>query len=360
VLPLAAVLRLRPFLCASMGSLVFGLVSLSRPARADTEAIRIEYRAAAGCPRPAKFHAEVFRRTASARIAEEGELARTFIIVIERAPAGVTGSLVIRETDGATVARKVTGAACSEVATVLALATALAIDPTASLEAVEAAPDPEPEPNARSRSAQARSTTPPQASEAEDGNADEGFSAGDGALPAAFFAWKWHLALGPSLAVGFAPKPSVGAAIALERGTFAGAAPVSAFGVELSYLRGLPKEVNGATSSFDFFLARPRVCFLAFVFGHARLSPCAVFELGAVSGHGSELPLSQSHTRFWASAQIAPRLTLPIAAAWFLDADAGLVFPLTRYRFVFRKPDTLVYPVPAVAGAFSVKLGHSF
>jgi hypothetical protein len=339
---------------------VFGLATLSRPARADTEAIRIEYRAAAGCPLPAKFHAEVFQRTASARIAEQGELARTFIILIERAPAGVTGSLVIRETDGATVARKVTGAACSEVATVLALATALAIDPTASLEVIEAAAEPEPEPTPRSRSSQPRPPAPRQASEAAEGNPDVGFAAGEGALPGAVFPWRWHVALGPSLAVGFAPRASVGAAIALERGTFAGAAPVSALGVEIAYLRGLPKVVNQATSSFDFFLARPRVCVLAFVLGQARLSPCAVFELGAVSGHGSELPFSQSHTRFWASAQIVPRLTLPIARAWFLEGDAGLVFPLTRYRFVFRKPDTLVYPVPLVAGAFGVKLGHSF
>jgi hypothetical protein len=166
--------------------------------------------------------------------------------------------------------------------------------------------------------------------------------------------------LGPSLAVGIAPKPSIGGAIALERGTFAGAAKVSAFGVEVVYLRGLPETVNGATSAFDFFLARPRLCVFAFVLGHARLSPCAVVELGAVSGHGSDLPLSESHTRFWASAQIAPRLTLPIDADWFLDADAALVFPLTRYQFVFRQPDTLVYPVPVVAGAFSVKLGRSF
>jgi hypothetical protein len=358
VLPLATMLRLRPFLRASLGSFVFGLATLSRPARADTEAIRIEYHAPAGCPRPAKFQAEVFQRTASARIAAEGELARTFIIVIERAPAGVTGSLVIRETDGATVARKVTGAACSEVATVLALATALAIDPTASLEAVAAEPDPEPEP--KPRASQARPTTPPQASEAAEGNTDSGFAAGEGAFPSAVFPGKWHVALGPSLAVGFTPKPSVGAAIALERGTLIGSAPVSGIGVELAYLRGLPKVVNRATSSFDFFLARPRLCVLAFVLGRARLSPCAVFELGAVSGHGSELPLAESRTRFWASAQIVPRLTLPITMDWFVDADAALAFPLTRYRFVFRKPDTLVYPVPTVAGAFSIKLGRSF
>jgi hypothetical protein len=356
-MPLAVVLKtLRPVRRAGLALLVLGLATLSTKAHADTEAIRIEYRAAPGCPRSKQFHSEVFQRTASARIANEGELARTFIIVIERVPAGVTGSLVIRETDGATVARKVTGAACSEVATVLALATALAIDPTASLEAIEGEPRPEPdaEPTSSEQGMPA-SAKPSEASPVDEEPAEDP----DGASGAPF-PWNWRVALGPSLAVGIAPKPSLGGAIALERGTFAGAAPVSAFGIELAYLRGLPETVSGATSSFDFFLARPRVCVLAFVLGHARLSPCAVFELGAVSGHGSELPLSESHTRFWASAQIAPRLTLPIDVQWFLDAEAGLVFPLTRYQFVFRQPDTLVYPVPVVAGAFSVKLGRSF
>lgn len=363
MLPLAAVLkRLRPVVRASAAALVFGSVTLSAPARADTEPIRIDYRAAAGCPLPRQFHSEVFQRTASARIAKEGEPARTFIIVIERVPVGVTGSLVIRETDGATVARKVTGAGCSEVATVLALATALAIDPTASLEPIEPVPSTESGPGLEpeSSSSAARAGTPPSKVEAGDAQEGEDVDPDNAGLATTVFPWHWHVAMGPSLALGIAPQPALGAAIALERGTFAGAAPISAFGVELAYLRGLPERVSGASSSFDFFLVRPRMCVLAFVLGSARLSPCAVFELGAVSGHGSDLPRAESHTRFWASAQGAARLTLPVSAHWFFDADAALVFPLTRYQFVFRQPDTLVYPVPVVAGAFGVKLGRSF
>jgi hypothetical protein len=335
-------------------------VTLSRPAHAETEAIRIDYRAAAGCPLPRQFHSEVFQRTASARLAKDGEPARTFLIVIERVPVGVTGSLVIRETDGATVARKVTGAVCSEVATVLALATALAIDPTASLQPIEAEPSSASDPALDSEPPASDGAARPSQAAATEADAAEDFDSGNAGLPQGAFPWQWHLAIGPSLALGIAPKPSLGGAVAMERRTFAGAAPVSAFGVELAYLRGLPEAVNGASSSFDFFLARPRMCVLAFVLGSARLSPCGAFELGAVSGHGSELPRAESHTRFWASAQLAARLTLPIDAHWFFDADAALVFPLTRYQFVFREPNTLVYSVPAVAGAFGVKIGRSF
>lgn len=357
-MPLATLPKmLRSVLRAGLAACVLGGVTLSSPAHADTEAIRIDYRAAPGCPAPKQFHAEVFQRTASARLANAGEPARTFIIVIERVTAGVTGSLVIRETDGATVARKVTGAACSEVATVLALATALAIDPTASLEPIEPIPTAEPEPaEPRPKLKSRYSDDTSGAGTADEEDAEDG----NAGLPATAFPWQWHVSAGPNLVLGIAPKPSVGAAVAIERGTFAGAAPVSAFGVEFAYLRGLPEAVNGASSSFDFFLARPRVCVLAFVLGNARLSPCGVLELGAVSGHGSELPLAQSRTRFWSSADVAARLVLPIEPHWFLDADAALVFPLTRYQFVFREPDTLIYPTPVLAGAFSVKLGRSF
>lgn len=361
MLPLATLPKtLRAVLRAGLSACVLLGVTLSSPAHADTEAIRIDYRAAPGCPAPKQFHAEVFQRTASARLANEGEPARTFIIVIERVPAGVTGSLVIRETDGATVARKVTGAACSEVATVLALATALAIDPTASLEPIEpmpAEPEPQPEPADQRPKLKSRYTDDTSGAGTDDEEEEEDGNAGLHATP---FPWQWHVSAGPNLVLGIAPKPSVGGAVAIERGTFAGAAPVSAFGLEFAYLRGLPEAVNGASSSFEFFLARPRLCVLAFVLGRARLSPCGVLELGAVRGHGSELPRAQSRTRFWSSADIAARLVLPIESNWFLDADAALVFPLTRYQFVFRQPNVLIYPTPVLAGAFSVKLGRSF
>ena len=346
---------LRPGLRAAVSLLAFGLVTLSSPAHADTEAIRIDYRAAPGCPAPNQFQSEVFQRTASARIAAEGEPARTFIIAIERVPAGVRVSLVIRETDGASVARKVTGADCSEVATVLALATALAIDPRASLEPIDSTPA---EDAGSPDAGQPPLVPPPSRAGTDQRGADEPNEDFDPS--GAPFPWQWHVAIGPSLALGIAPKPSLGAALALERGTFARAAPLSAFGVELVYLRGLPEAVQGASSAFDFFLVRPRSCVFAFELGSARLSPCGVFELGAVSGHGSKLPIAETRTRFWASAQVAARFTVPIDARWYADADAALVFPLTRYRFVFRDPDTSIYPVPVVAGSFGVKIGRSF
>ncbi|MFO7179856.1 MAG: hypothetical protein DIU78_014245, partial [Pseudomonadota bacterium] len=76
---------------------------------------------------------EVFARTTSARLATDDEPARSFLVELRRRGRSITGTLTIRETDGATMARRITGAQCSDVASVLALATALAIDPHAEL-----------------------------------------------------------------------------------------------------------------------------------------------------------------------------------------------------------------------------------
>ena len=354
MLPLAAVLKgLRPVVRASATALVFGSVTLSGPARADTEPIRIDYRAAGASPLPRNSVGGV---PAHGHAPSPGSGPARRSSRYRAVSVGVRG-LVIRETDGATSrARTDWLLGCYGAP----LSTALAIDPTASpIRSNGASTESSPGPSGVRLFVRARGHALAQV-EAGDAKEGEDFDSDNAGLAITAFPWQWHVAVGPSLALGIAPQPALGAAVAWERGTFAGAAPISAFGVELAYLRGLPERVSGASSSFDFFLARPRMCVLAFVLGSARLSPCAVFELGAVSGHGSDLPRAESHTRFWAAAQVAARLTVPMDAHWFFDADAALVFPLTRYQFVFRQPDTLVYPVPVVAGAFGVKLGRSF
>src|SRR5690606_25481895 len=118
------------------------------PARASTEPIRIEYNAAPGCPNAREFQRKVFERTASARVANTSEPARVFKVVLRRAGKQISGSLVIQEPDGNTVARKLSGDNCAEVALVLALASALAIDPRAELAPREQLEDTSADPEA--------------------------------------------------------------------------------------------------------------------------------------------------------------------------------------------------------------------
>jgi len=328
-------------------ALLGGALLLTHGARADTEAIRIEYRASDGCPNADEFNAEVFQRTASARLAADGEDARTFKIVIERSGFGVTGSLVIRETDGATVARKVSGKDCTDVATVLALATALAIDPRAELDvavAPERAPAPEPP-----KPVVAPPPTAPVETEPIDYESPSLPQRGPRS---------WNAAFGPTFAFGVAPRVALGGSLLLEYGDRTRGAPLSSVGVELLYLEASPEDVAGATAAFRYFLARPRACLFALGPPYPLwLTPCAGVDLGAVTGEGEDLPNGSTRSRFWSSLNGLLRFGVALGDAFFLEIEGGVGLPLTRYQYVFRNPDTTVYDVPVVTGLAGARLG---
>lgn len=317
--------------------------TLPSPARADTEAIRIEYQGAPGCPGSNEFLRQVFRRTSSARLVPESESARTFVIVIEKASSGLVGSLVIRETNGTTVARKVTGASCDDVAGVLALATALAIDPNAALTPDDGVPAPE-QPSVLPP-APPSAAPPPQASPPP--REDEP-------------AFSYGAAIGPSLMALVAPRVAVGGSLAVhafrpDRG------PLASFGVTLSFLKALDSRLGSATISHQFLLARPEACLLALgPPDEIALLPCLGAELGAVTASGSNLAVEATRTRFWATADWIMRLRIVPAESWFVALDASLVLPITRWSFVVRDPTTRVHTVPPIAAAGGAMLGLAF
>jgi hypothetical protein len=313
-------------------------------ARAETEAIRVEYRGAEGCPGSSEFLRQVFRRTSSARLVPESESARTFVIVIEKGPSGLVGSLVIRETNGTTVARKVTGSSCQDVAGVLALATALAIDPNAALAPDDGADAPEP---AQPPPAQPPPEPAPGSPAAVPVSDEEG-------------PFRYGMALGPSLMGLVTPRVSVGGSLAVQAFRV-DRAPLSSFGVTVSFLKALDSQLGNATISHQFLFVRPEACLLALgPLDQVALMPCVGAELGAVTARGSNLAVGESRTRFWATADWILRLRVVPSDAWFVELDASLLMPITRYSFVVRDPTTRVHAVPAIAGAGSALLGLAF
>ena len=341
-------------------------------AHAETEPIRIEYRAVDGCPSVEDFRAQVFARTASARPAGERETARTFVVNIEATREGVVGSLVVRETGGATLARKVEGARCEQVATALSLATALAIDPQAPLtaptkrsnEGVDGEPAPSggadaPEPKAEPKAQPAAADPPPNrdAQRDDDRQPESPDSDSDGDSDGERLAF-WTAALGPSLEAGISPRLALGASAQFERYRAPAGVPISAIGVEVTWLGGPAHSVSTASSSFQFLLARPFVC--AFELPGPKslhIGPCLGAELGAVVGSGADLPSTATETRFWAAIDASLRLRVEPRPSWFVELDGGLVLPLTRYTFVFSEPETQIYEVPAFAFAAGMRLG---
>jgi hypothetical protein len=322
------------------------------PAAGDaTEPIRIEYRAEPGCPTASEFNAQVFRRTSSARLATNDDTARTFIVGIERRGSTLTGSLVIRQADGTSESREVRGPDCKEVATVLALATALAIDPKASLSAepgplpmpdLESTPEPPPpplKPPASKAGTSGDSVSPPPDDER-------------GETPA-----PWIIAVGPAVEASVAPRVAFGGALALANRPSGGGA-ISAVGLEVDYLATGTHHVGTASSTFNFIYARPALCSVALRWqGESGIAPCLASELGAVTGSGTNVPYGSTRTRVWATADVGLRLFQTLGAKWFVEAEGSVVLPITRYRYVFLDPNTPVYSVPSAAAAAWLRIG---
>lgn len=331
----------------------------------ETEPIRIEYQAVsgAGCPPERDFVAQVFARTKSARRANPGEPARTFKVQLRRAGAHIAGSLVIQETDGATMARRVNGSGCTDVATVLALATALAIDPRAELAPLETLDDSgEPATAGRpiqpERSAESTTWAPVEGDVADPGDWYEGYDDSASRGPSR---WVPRVALGATAEFAVTPHPAWGASllVALHH---TGRGPLGELGLELAYRNAASTlVVDQAKAAFRFYLARPTLCASGVKLGATLyLAPCVVFEVGAVTGTGSKIPNSTERTNLWASAELQMRLELALGHTWFLTLEAGPAVPITRYQFVFENPNTEIYEVPAIAATAALRVGANF
>jgi hypothetical protein len=363
----------------------YGLALLAAgPARADTEAIRVEYRGEAGCPSSEQFVAQLLRRTSKVRLATASEPARTFMVVIERDATGYSGSLTIREHGGETFARKVAGRECAAVADALVLSTALAVDPT-SVEPpapdTPPAPPEQPEPRPPTGSTTAgesgrESAKPVPAPEPEDQarlepEPDEDVEvvvveqepAHEIPIPPPIWRERWSLAisLGPELRLENAPRDAFGGTLSVAAYPPDTARPLASIGMALTLLQSLEESIDGAAAAFRFLLARPFVCaLLVRPAQYFEVMPCLATELGSVTGEGSGLPNPSTEHRFWFALGAELRLETTIADRVILGAGGGAVFPLTRYRFEFEDPQTRIYEVPSVGFSASARLGLRF
>ena len=335
-------LSLKAHLGLIAAPLVVGALCFARlvAAAEATEPIRIEYQAEPGCPSADEFSGQVFRRTASARLARTAELARTFVVSIERRGNGLVGSLVVRQADGTTESREVAGPECGEVAKVLALATALAIDPEASLapNPEPSAPPPEPPPKSEPEPSEA---TPAPSETREDASAKA-----------------WIVSLGAAIEGAITPVPAYGGSVGVGWRAPHGRGALSAAGVDVTYLRAPTHAVDTAAASFQFLYARPALCAVALKWHlESGVAPCLSAELGAVTGAGSSIAHASTRSRFWATVDPTLELHQALGAGFFLEAALGAVLPITRYEYVFRNPTTHVYTVPVVAVIGAVRLG---
>lgn len=320
-------------------ALLLAVPALAR-AEPSQEAVRFQYQAPVECPDRSSFTARVRERTDRGREAGEGELARTFSVVVREEAPGFWGEIEFLDDGGAKVSRRVRGEQCEAVVSSLALITALALDATLRREEEPVAPAPAP--------------VAPAAA-----------VAGPPVEAAAIFRAPPR------------PRSLTGMRVGLTFG-MAGAihAPVVGLLGQLDWRSGVALRLAAYYGWDEFEVDEGRraklraqgvqasVCPVRWGSARLGLSPCAQLVLGTLRSEGvasSKLTRAGGDTIGWASVGAELRFAWePPAPLWF-ELSAGTELPLRRgYLFTFSSPDRDVYEVPSFAGALALAVGVRF
>jgi hypothetical protein len=346
----------------------------SRGARADTEPIRIRFTAHEGCPTGDAFTGEVQARTARARLANEGEDARTFTVTVTARGTGSHGQLTIRTVDGATAVREVSGRACAEVVSALALITALAIDPKAST-----APQPIPPPAPVPPEPPPGPVTPPVAPFFPPAAAPRGQSLYNHsntyelwhALPpplpvlpsSPVHRWRFAVGLHPAFVFGISPDPAPGFAVFAEAARDEPDILVPSFRVWATRASSEKVETDSGVASFRWTALRIDGCAVRVGDEEVSATGCLTAEGGALEGYGAVAKI-----RPWFSVGVLGRLQWVILDVVQLEAQGGLNLPLVRDTFFFEgdigaegNPEQItISETPAVGGLVGAGVGIRF
>jgi hypothetical protein len=306
-----------------------------------SEALRFQYTAPPECPDAVSFTARVRERTARGRLAEEGELARTFTLKVNADALGFLGTIEFLDDGGTPVNRRVRGEQCEAVVDSLALITALSLDATLRQEEESpAAPLERP----------AAHPQPPLAAKSP-----------PAPLPARH-------------AVSRPPLAGARVGVVGDYDTAVHALPRGLLG-QLDWRSGFSLRFTAHYASDQFIVDDQRsaslrrlglessVCPWRLAAGDFALAPCVDFDLGSLRVAGlkeGKLTHASSDTILWASAGPELRLAWEPAVPFWVELRGALGFPLVRHTFEFRLPQKAVYEVPRYTGAVGVATGVRF
>lgn len=284
----------------------------------DAEVVVLRYSAPSGCPARDVIEAAVRSRAPKVRLAATAR--RVFAITIEAAPGGYRGALVVDD-----VADKALSAErCDDLATALALVTALAIDPS---RAMSSSPALEPAPLGPEAGARV------------------------GPLPPSRF----DLVAGGLVEGGVAPSAAYGAAIEAR----ASRGPWQASAAVLAAQRSSTQMADSiaATTRFTWLAARVGGC--ARHLGLLELAACVDVEIGGVRARGEDIVNERALTRLWLATGIHGNAVVPLGARSFVQLQLGGAAPLVRDRYIFA-PDVAIHETPNLTGWVSLGAGVRF
>ncbi len=347
-------------------ALLLGVILMSGSAFAQSN-VTWQYTAPPECPSEQEF-----RDWVSARLLGEsraGELAPTagkggaLHVEVRLEPTEHRALLVIEEPGAPLVERTIEGDTCAELASGLALITALAFagpkagtDLSASPPASAGEPDPHLPRSSQPDATRLAPPTNPASSEPPTEPAPDKRPRVSSLRPI-------HLEIGAAgwLNTWSAPKGMFGA------NAFARLSPNASRGWSARVAGSYgyrAAAVNERRAEFTFIGVRPEACPISRELPLKLVAEgCGALDLGALRGRGeasSGLQDTASHTIFWAAAVLTGRLRARLDGRFSIEAQAELGLPLVRHEFVFEDPPESIFEVPGVGFGAGLGFGVEF
>jgi len=326
---------------------VVELLLLAFSVRADGLTIGIRYQAPPGCPTEPEFLSDVRQRNTRVAAASPVESAQLLVTIAESTGPRFYGRLERATSNGIAGVRDIGGDSCREVASALALITALTADlsPTsprpASPEApavVDVATERAPDREAPERSA------PPDV---------RGVSQG-----------RWQVGMEGFVASGITPNALAGAAAFVQVGARSSAFWSPSLRLSASFaLSSWSSSVasSSAQASFQWGVASLDGCPVQF--GDpldVSIAPCARITVGLLRASGSGRNSSSAESVVWSDAGALLRAHWLVRRTLFFDAEAEAFVPRVRYVFDFTYPTDTADVAGNVGFRFGAGMGILF
>ncbi|HEY5955676.1 MAG TPA: hypothetical protein VIV60_03940 [Polyangiaceae bacterium] len=316
----------------------------------EVKTIQVLVDAPAGCADDNGFFSSLSSRTHLVRRATGDESRTTLRVRLLDMGRYVLGDLRVVDNRGETDTRKVQGANCDDVVQALALAAAVALDPSVLL--------PETDPNPASETiAQADPPLTVAPAVPEPGKArnrtDETSSSVSRTVP------RFELGVASMVSLFLSSGISPGIALFGRWTPARGGNFGPTLGMAITYLRNDVLQSPGAVQASLTGLV-VTVCGLGWGGSIVTVKPCGLAMAGLLSVSGHQVLHSSSVDLLWLSAGAVGRMAIHLGGGLAFDLQAGVSAPFFSREFYTTLPSHVVERTPTFSPEVGVGLAYSF
>jgi hypothetical protein len=332
-------------------SLLAAVADLTVPAQAsEVKPVQVVVDAPLGCGDADEFFSSLRSRTHLVRPATGDEPHTTLRVRILETRRYAMGELRLVDSRGETDTRRVQGARCDDVVQALALAAAVALDPSVLLPSAKTTPEPEP----TAASAPAPTIAPAVVEPGAVRKQTESPLSSDSQIEPQFV-------LGTALvgSILLSSGTSPGAAI-FGRWTPAGGGRLRpTVGIALTYFRNDVVQSPAAVQASLAGLVLT-ACGGGWRAGVMTVKPCGLVMSGWLSVSGREAIRPGSVDLLWLSAGVLARVAINVGGGFALDLEAGISAPFLRREFYVTAPSQVVEKTPTLSPQAGLGLAYGF